>query len=72
MGCRVYMIFIQRVPLDFICDFSRGEDPLKDGQLANFLIIQFWIYDLLNVTMIYHRLHGSSFFELFLNISSFK
>ena len=39
MGCRIFMIFIERVPLDFICDFSRGEDPFKDGQLANLLII---------------------------------
>ena len=39
MGCRVYMIFIERVPLDVICDFRRGEDPLKDAQLAILLII---------------------------------
>ena len=39
MGCRIFMIFIERVPLDLICDLSRGGEPLKVGQLANLLII---------------------------------
>ena len=39
MGCRIYMIFIERVPLDVIVDLSRGGDPLKDAQLAILLII---------------------------------